>query len=102
MQISDAINKSNGKYKDDQSALLYALYITPFLSVLGAAAYLFCSLNLKTDKENELRAVIENEDQLNGTNDSTYSQQSLESQAEEQRHYATTYTKDGRPSKYLN
>ncbi|XP_065054779.1 protein spinster homolog 1-like [Rhopilema esculentum] len=49
---------------DDQEALLNALYITPFLAIIGGAAYLFCSLTLQQDKEKEQRDVAANEDEF--------------------------------------
>lgn len=61
-QISDKISKNSNS---EQLSLLGALYITPFLSVLGATAYLFCSLYLIHDKEREAIAVMEYENHLN-------------------------------------
>lgn len=46
--ISDAVKK-----KHPENPLLVALYITPFFSVLGGAAYLFCSQTLSADKKKE-------------------------------------------------
>ena len=41
------------KKKHPENPLLVALYITPFFSVLGGAAYLFCSQTLSADKKKE-------------------------------------------------
>eukprot|EP00794_Sanderia_malayensis_P013800 gene13800-15245_t len=70
--ISDALNKppnSLGK----QDALLYSLYITPLMCVLGAGAYLFCSLTLSADKQREKQLVVmEDTDTSNNHTEHSY------------------------------
>ena len=66
LQIADAVRGSDTSNVARQKALLYGLFTTPFVSLLGAVSYHLCANYLVHDKEtaeSSTKASAENIDQ---------------------------------------
>ena len=59
-QIADAYTGDDKSLERKQKGLLYALYVTPFICILGAMAYMICGKYLAEDKRKaDEEALIE-------------------------------------------